>query len=428
MAEEGSKRTLRPITDEDRSLCFAFLKFLKDVDISSEQAEVVSTMLGDAFNIDPNGIGGTHDLDVDILELWKDALAKRNGGDPMKDEKFLAFLDLLKKKGYFNNCEEGSDEYNSRLKKAYAKFQARNNPYEGLSAEQLKTKGNELVAEFKYKDALAYYSKAIELDGSNHIYYANRAAAHSYLKDYRSAILDCEKAININPKYAKAHSRLGHALFHETQYARAAQSYRAACDLDPSNETYKTDLKLAEDQLAAQPAQAGGWPGMPGMGMPGMPGMGMPGMPAMDPQMMNQLMSNPDFMNAAMKMMQNPNFSQMMSQMYAGGAPDPQLMNQMMAEMGPMARPQLNQDGTMTTPFGEMSQDDLRELIETDDNPKFAAIREDVRVNGMAAFNKYYQDPEFMGLVTKLMSRAAERNRARRGGGGDGNNPPPGIA
>ena len=126
---------------------------------------------------------------------------------------------MLKQKGYFQGVEEGSPAYFERYEKAKTKFNARNNPFEGLSADQLKTHGNQKMVSGQYQEAVNYYSKAIELDSSNAIYFANRAAAHTHLKSYKCAMADCEKSLQLDPNYSKAYSRLGTALFYEVQAA-----------------------------------------------------------------------------------------------------------------------------------------------------------------------------------------------------------------
>ena len=423
---ESPPALLRAITDDDKRLVFSFIRYLRDIDVKDpESVGIVSHILSEAFGVDPSGVGGTFDSEVDLFAIFKESVAKKQGsGDPATDEKFASFLELLKKKGYFNNCEEGSEEYQTRVKKAYAKYQARNNPYEGLTADQLKTKGNELMQQEKYQEAVRYmsslplvnelmqqekyqeavryYTKAIELEPTNHIYYANRAAAHTYIKDYRSAILDCEKAISIDPKYVKAYSRLGNALYQEGQYRKAADVYRQAVSMDPENESYKSYLKLAEDQMASQAPVTQGGGGMGGMG--GMP----PGLfpPGFDMSQMNALMSNPQFMQSAMQMMQNPQFSQMLQQAAGqmGGSQEQQMeaMRNMMAGQG---GPQVDDEGNIRTPMGSIKADRLKQLQEDEaaKNPKFRAIMEDVRINGMGAFQKYMGDPEVMTLMTKFM-------------------------
>lgn len=47
----------------------------------------------------------------------------------------------------------------------------------------------------------------------NEVFFSNRAAAYTSLKDYHKAILDARRVIAIKPKWAKGHSRLGAAHF-----------------------------------------------------------------------------------------------------------------------------------------------------------------------------------------------------------------------
>ncbi|KAF8649568.1 hypothetical protein AX16_005730 [Volvariella volvacea WC 439] len=73
---------------------------------------------------------------------------------------------------------------------------------------QLKQEGNTHFAQKEYGLAVAKYSEAIALDEKNAILLANRAACYLNLKQYLEASDDAEKAIQIDPKYAKAHARL----------------------------------------------------------------------------------------------------------------------------------------------------------------------------------------------------------------------------
>ena len=76
-------------------------------------------------------------------------------------------------------------------------------------AERLKTEGNNLMRTEKFVDALEMYSKAIELDGGNPVFYCNRAAAHSKMNNHHLAIEDCQRAIDMDPSYSKAYGRMG---------------------------------------------------------------------------------------------------------------------------------------------------------------------------------------------------------------------------
>ena len=79
-------------------------------------------------------------------------------------------------------------------------------------ADKLKQEGNALMTSKKYDHAIETYSKAIELDGTNPVYYSNRAAAHASKGDHLSAIGDAEKAIEVDPNFVKGYSRLGYVI------------------------------------------------------------------------------------------------------------------------------------------------------------------------------------------------------------------------
>jgi small glutamine-rich tetratricopeptide repeat-containing protein alpha len=389
-ADETQERV--PVTDTHRKVVFAFMKMIRYLDVEDQDGiEVVTELLARNFKVDSAGFGGQYDTDVDLAALFKARV------EDDSDASFKAFVDLLKKKGYFNGVEEGSEAYDARMTKARAKYNERNNPYAGLSADQLKQKGNELVGQTKYKEAIGCYTRAIELAPSNHILFANRAAAHTHMKDYKSAIIDCEHCIALNDSYAKAYSRLGTALFYDGNYRRAVDAYSKASQLEPEDENHKERLEQAKQKADAMvPATTSAMPPMPG-GMPGLP-------PGMDFSRMSQMMNDPQFMTMAQQMMQNPAFSNMVANMagqMGGAAPNPAEMNQFMQNMG---RREADEDGNMRTPFGVINKSELEKLQEEEvkRNPKFQAIMEDVRANGMGAFQKYMGDPEVMELMGKF--------------------------
>jgi hypothetical protein len=64
-----------------------------------------------------------------------------------------------------------------------------------------------------YDQAIESYTRAIALDASNPVYYSNRAAAYASKGDHSSAVLDAEQAIEVDPSFVKAYSRLGRVLF-----------------------------------------------------------------------------------------------------------------------------------------------------------------------------------------------------------------------
>ena len=59
-----------------------------------------------------------------------------------------------------------------------------------------------------YDSAVDQYTRAIKLD-RNPVYYSNRAAAWSGLGEHEKAVEDAERALAIDPKFARGYSRLG---------------------------------------------------------------------------------------------------------------------------------------------------------------------------------------------------------------------------
>ncbi|KAJ0964839.1 hypothetical protein J5N97_025977 [Dioscorea zingiberensis] len=70
-------------------------------------------------------------------------------------------------------------------------------------AEEIKLLANEAFKANKFSQAIELYSQAIEHNGLNAVYWANRAFAHTKLEEYGSAVQDATKAIEIDPKYSK---------------------------------------------------------------------------------------------------------------------------------------------------------------------------------------------------------------------------------
>ena len=74
------------------------------------------------------------------------------------------------------------------------------------TAKDWKDKGNALVKEKKYKEALDCYSKAIEIDPIREDAIMYRALVKKDLKDFSGAKKDLERAISFNPSSSEAHN------------------------------------------------------------------------------------------------------------------------------------------------------------------------------------------------------------------------------
>ncbi|KAG8187821.1 hypothetical protein JTE90_001195 [Oedothorax gibbosus] len=123
-----------------------------------------------------------------------------------------------------------------------------------LRADALKVEANTKMANEQYEEAEQDYSKAIELDRFNSIFYCNRAGARIKLQKYYEATSDCRQALNLNPDYAKAYARMGQAYASLDRHRNAAHYFRQALELEPDNETYRNNLRAAEERVAEDPA------------------------------------------------------------------------------------------------------------------------------------------------------------------------------
>ncbi len=114
------------------------------------------------------------------------------------------------------------------------------------TAKEQKDKGNLLVQEKKFAEALECYSKAIELDSKDPILYSNRSLMHSNLNEFESALIDAEKAIEINPNYSKAYLRRGKALEGLGRIEEALNTYHSGLEKDNNNVQLMDAIKKLE--------------------------------------------------------------------------------------------------------------------------------------------------------------------------------------
>ena len=124
-------------------------------------------------------------------------------------------------------------------------------------AEQHKADGN---AAFKAKDfsrAIDAYSRAIELDGSSHVYFANRAAAKLGAKLWAGAEADAKRCVAMEPRFMKGHFRLATALAEQGAWKRACAALKAGAKHDGADGakavfTAKVRKRFAEAAYAAE--------------------------------------------------------------------------------------------------------------------------------------------------------------------------------
>lgn len=118
-------------------------------------------------------------------------------------------------------------------------------------AESLKTTGNSQMSQKLYDSAIASYTSAIALS-PNPVYYSNRAAAWGALGEHGKAADDAQRAIDLDPKFVKGYSRLGHARFSMGDYSAAVKAYEEGLTVEPGNANMRTSLQTARQKMEGE--------------------------------------------------------------------------------------------------------------------------------------------------------------------------------
>mmetsp|Transcript_16317 Transcript_16317/g.21313 ORF Transcript_16317/g.21313 Transcript_16317/m.21313 type:complete len:474 (-) Transcript_16317:32-1453(-) len=129
--------------------------------------------------------------------------------------------------------------------------------HDAAKANECKSTGNNALAAGNHDAAIAAYSKAIELDATNKVFYSNRAAALISLAEkepakgqslLEQALDDTNICIDIDTDWPKGHFRKGNALLLLGRFEDAAHAFWDALRLDPNNAQLKAALQDAVEK------------------------------------------------------------------------------------------------------------------------------------------------------------------------------------
>ena len=116
-------------------------------------------------------------------------------------------------------------------------------------AAEWKEKGNAEFSQGNFEMAIEYFTNAISADPNDHVFYSNRSACYSSLKDYEKALKDAEKCIELKPDWVRGYTRKGLAEFYLEEYEKAVATYEAGLKLDANNQQLKDGLVQAQSKL-----------------------------------------------------------------------------------------------------------------------------------------------------------------------------------
>jgi tetratricopeptide (TPR) repeat protein len=106
-------------------------------------------------------------------------------------------------------------------------------------AEKFCNSGLDLTIQQKFDQAIAAFTKAIELDPKYADAYARRGVAYNWKKENDAAIADFTKAIELTPKRVELYLNRGSIYFVEQKkYELAIADFTKAIELDPKNDFF----------------------------------------------------------------------------------------------------------------------------------------------------------------------------------------------
>mmetsp|Transcript_477 Transcript_477/g.718 ORF Transcript_477/g.718 Transcript_477/m.718 type:complete len:596 (-) Transcript_477:84-1871(-) len=182
------------------------------------------------------------------------------------------------------------------------------------TAEEHKALGNTALVAKKFSEAIKHYTDAINVDGTNHVYYSNRSAAYLSKSDATNALNDADACIGLNPDFAKGYSRKGAALHALKRYNDSIKAYEQGLEKFPADQGLMNGTEAAKkardgpppsfastSASAASPRGAGMPPGMAGLFGPDMMAK-----IALDPKLRGY-MGDPEFMKKLNTLQTDPN-------------------------------------------------------------------------------------------------------------------------
>ncbi|AET39464.1 protein serine/threonine phosphatase Ecym_4413 [Eremothecium cymbalariae DBVPG len=116
-------------------------------------------------------------------------------------------------------------------------------------ALEYKDQGNKFVASKDYGQAIEAYTKAIELDGCQSIFFSNRALANLKLDRFQSALEDSSKAIELDSSNVKGYHRRGMAYAGLQDFISAKRDLEVVLRVKPGEATAKRTLLACERMI-----------------------------------------------------------------------------------------------------------------------------------------------------------------------------------
>lgn len=110
-------------------------------------------------------------------------------------------------------------------------------------AEERKNTGNAEYKAQNYQAALKYYSDAVNLCPENPSYLGNRAACYMMLANYKEALNDAKRSIQLDSKFEKGYLRAAKCCILLGDLTATEQIIKKFLELDPKNTALKGEIQ-----------------------------------------------------------------------------------------------------------------------------------------------------------------------------------------
>ncbi|GEM_PF-3300160 len=122
-------------------------------------------------------------------------------------------------------------------------------PFPKLTDVQYFEQGETAYSKGNYQESVTNYDKAIALNPKYARAYNNRGLAYNSLGNYQQAIADYDKAIELNPDSADTYNQRGLAYHNIGNYEKAITDYSKAIELSPKSVIPYTNRGIAYTKL-----------------------------------------------------------------------------------------------------------------------------------------------------------------------------------
>jgi len=116
--------------------------------------------------------------------------------------------------------------------------------------EEFKEKGNTEFKKKNYNSAIELYSDGIAIDPDQDVLYSNRALCYKAMENYRQALQDIQKALDLNPANVKNLKRKFELLLITGKLPEAETVIQKCCNLEPREFQHKQDLSNTKANIA----------------------------------------------------------------------------------------------------------------------------------------------------------------------------------